>query len=86
MISPGRGLLSRLTDLCLRHRRLVVLAWVPVVVLGVAGSLRLGPLLTTGFSLPSTDSARVNPSTTALVGRWNEYLPAWTAPALRVKP
>ena len=26
------------------------------------------------------------PSTMALVGRWNWYLPAWTARALRVKP
>ena len=60
MTRPGRGLLSRLTDLCLAHRRLVVLAWIALVVLGIAGSLRLGPLLTTGFSLPGTDSARVN--------------------------
>ena len=59
MTSPGRGLLSRLTDLCLRHRLLVASAWIAVVVLGIAGSLRLGPLLTTGFSLPGTDSARV---------------------------
>ncbi len=59
MTSPGRGLLSRLTDLCLRHRRLVVYGWIAVVALGIAGSLRLGPLLTTGFSLPGTDSSKV---------------------------
>jgi len=59
MTSPGRGLLSCLTDLCLRHRRFVVYAWVIAVGLGIAGSLRLGPLLTSGFSLPGTDSARV---------------------------
>ena len=59
MTSPGRGLLSRLTDLCLRHRRFVAYAWIVVVALGIAGSLRLGPLLTSGFSLPGTDSSRV---------------------------
>ena len=59
MILPGRGLLSRLTDLCLRHRLLVVSFWIAAVVLGIAGSLRLGPLLTSGFSLPGTDSNRV---------------------------
>jgi RND superfamily putative drug exporter len=26
------------------------------------------------------------PSTMALVGRWNWYLPAWTARVLRVRP
>ena len=59
MTAPGRGPLSRLTDLCLRHRRFVVYAWAVVVALGIAGSLRLGPLLTTGFSLPGTDSNKV---------------------------
>jgi putative drug exporter of the RND superfamily len=38
----------------------VVLAvWLLAIVLGVAGAMRLGPLLSTGFSLPGTDSERV---------------------------
>ena len=59
MTSPGRG--------CSRASPISAFAtagsWsrlIAVVVLGLAGSLRLGPLLTTGFSLPGTDSARVN--------------------------
>jgi RND superfamily putative drug exporter len=38
----------------------VVLAvWLLAIVLGVAGAMRLGPLLSTGFSLPGTDSEHV---------------------------
>ncbi len=33
--------------------------WAAAIALGVVGSLRLTPLLTTGFSLPGTDSSRV---------------------------
>jgi len=56
--SPS-GNISRLTSLCLRHKLLVVLIWTGAVVLGLAGTLRLSPLLKTGFSLPGTDSNRV---------------------------
>ncbi len=45
--------------MCLRHSRLVVLVWLAAIVLGAAGALRLAPLLSTGFSLPGTDSDRV---------------------------
>jgi hypothetical protein len=60
-VSPGLDLafLSRLTAFSLRHRLLVALVWLVVISLGIVASLRLGPLLKTGFSLPGTDSARV---------------------------
>ncbi len=53
------GLLTRLTSFSLRHRLLVALIWLAVISLGIVASLRIGPLLKTGFSLPGTDSARV---------------------------
>ena len=58
---PGLDLafLSRLTAFSLRHRLLVALVWTAVIALGIVASLRLTPLLKTGFSLPGTDSARV---------------------------
>ena len=58
---PGRdpGVLSRVTRWSLDHRKLVAVAWLGLVVLGVFAALRLSPLLKTGFSLPGTDSARV---------------------------
>ncbi len=51
--------MPRLTAFCLRHRVLVASVWLGVIALGVVGSLRLTPLLSTGFSLPGTDSNRV---------------------------
>ena len=61
MTLPGRefGALSRITAFSLRHRLLVTAVWLAVIVLGLVASLRLGPLLKSGFSLPGTDSARV---------------------------
>ena len=61
MTLPGRelGALSRLTAFSLRHRLLVAAVWLAVIALGLVASLRLAPLLKTGFSLPGTDSARV---------------------------
>jgi putative drug exporter of the RND superfamily len=52
-------LIARLTAFCLRHRVLVLATWLSAVVLGVAGMLRLMPLLASGFALPGTDSTRV---------------------------
>jgi putative drug exporter of the RND superfamily len=37
----------------------VLALWLAAIVLGAAGAMRLGPLLSTGFSLPGTDSERV---------------------------
>jgi putative drug exporter of the RND superfamily len=51
--------LPRLTAFCLRRRLLVASVWAAAVVLGVFGALRLSPLLSSGFSLPGTDSNRV---------------------------
>jgi putative drug exporter of the RND superfamily len=58
----------RLTAFCLRHRVLVVATWLAAVVLGVAGMLRLMPLLASGFTLPGTDSTRVEQILTAHYG------------------
>jgi RND superfamily putative drug exporter len=52
-------MLPRLTAFCLRRRLLVASVWAAAVVLGVLGALRLSPLLSSGFSLPGTDSNRV---------------------------
>src|SRR6516225_671858 len=62
------NLIVRLTTFCLRHRALVAAAWVAIVVLGVAGTLRLVPLLTNGFTLPGTDSTRVQQILTTRFG------------------
>jgi RND superfamily putative drug exporter len=43
----------------------VVAAWVAVAAVGVVGALNISPLLSSGFSLPGTDSSRVS----ALVDR-----------------
>ena len=62
------NLIARLTAFCLRHRPLVVAAWLSVVVLGIAGTLRLMPLLASGFTLPGTDSTRVQQILTTRYG------------------
>jgi len=49
-----------LTDWCLRHGRAVTLCWLAVALIGAAGALGLGPLLSSGFALPGTDSSRVS--------------------------
>jgi len=49
-----------LTAFCLRHRLLVGAVWLALVLAGVAGALRLTPLLSSGFTLPGTDSNRVD--------------------------
>jgi uncharacterized membrane protein YdfJ with MMPL/SSD domain len=53
------GVLPRVTAYCLRHRLLVTGVWAVAIGLGVVGALRLSPLLSSGFSLPGTDSNRV---------------------------
>lgn len=52
-------MVPRLSGFCLRHRLLVVSVWTAAIVAGAIGSLRLAPLLQSGFSLPGTDSDRV---------------------------
>ena len=64
---PGL-LILRLTTFCIRHRRIVVAAWLLVAVLGVVGTLRLMPLLVSGFTLPGTDSTRVQQILTTRYG------------------
>ncbi len=52
-------MIPRLTGFCLRHRLLVACVWIAAIAVGIVGSVRLGPLLKSGFSLPGTDSSRV---------------------------
>src|SRR5262249_26385648 len=52
--------ISRVTGFCLRHPVAVAAVWLVAIGLGLAGALRLSPLLTSGFTLPGTDSSRVN--------------------------
>jgi RND superfamily putative drug exporter len=51
--------ITRLTAFCLGHRLLVAGVWIALIGLGLAGSLRLTSVLSSGFSLPGTDSNRV---------------------------
>jgi uncharacterized membrane protein YdfJ with MMPL/SSD domain len=44
----------------LGHRAVVVICWLAVASLGILGALHLTPLLSSGFSLPGTDSKRVS--------------------------
>jgi len=48
-----------LTSWCLRRPKLVAAAWLAAAALGALGALHLTPLLTSGFTLPGTDSSRV---------------------------
>ena len=52
--------IARLTAFCLRHRGLVVAVWLAAIALGALGTLRLPALLTSGFTLPGTDSRKVD--------------------------
>jgi RND superfamily putative drug exporter len=46
------------TAFVVRHRRLVLLAWIVVFVLGVLGTANVGHLLSNRFSVPGADSER----------------------------
>jgi RND superfamily putative drug exporter len=50
--------LVRSTRLTLRFRRAVLAVWLVLLIVGGLASLRLGPLLSNGFGVPGTDSAR----------------------------
>src|SRR5579862_7290667 len=62
-------LISRLAGFSLRHQRLVVLVWLVAIGAGVAGALRLSPLLSSGFALPGSDSRRVDQILAARYGQ-----------------
>src|SRR5437763_437462 len=46
------------TDIVVRHRRPVILAWLVLFVLGGAAASNLGSLLSNRFSVPGSDSER----------------------------
>src|SRR5581483_11341209 len=46
------------TEFVLRHRRVVLLAWVVLGVLGIAATTNLGSLLSNRFSVPGSDAER----------------------------
>jgi len=48
----------RLTELVLRHRRLVLVTWLVLFVLGGFGVSKVGSLLSNRFSVPGADSER----------------------------
>ncbi len=48
------------SDWCLRHRIVVLAVWLVAAGGGTVGALHLAPLLSSGFSLPGTDSNRVS--------------------------
>ena len=50
--------MERLTRIVLRHRRLVVVAWLAVVAASAVTALRLPDLLTNRFTLPGSESER----------------------------
>src|SRR5437588_3436794 len=46
------------TEIVMRHRRLVLLSWLVLFVLGVLAASNLGSLLSNRFSVPGSDSER----------------------------
>jgi putative drug exporter of the RND superfamily len=50
---------TRWTIVVLRHRRLVLVAWIAVLLGGAFASSKLSPLLSNTFAVPGTDSERV---------------------------
>jgi RND superfamily putative drug exporter len=50
--------MRRCTEVVLRHRRLVLLVWSVLFVLGVAAATNVGSLLSNQFSVPGSDSQR----------------------------
>ena len=55
--------MERLTRLVLRHRRVVLAAWLVVFLVGGLASARLADLLTNRFTLPGTGTRRAEPRT-----------------------
>src|SRR5579859_1390052 len=59
-LGPPRNepLLARSTRAVLRFRRSTLAVWFVLLLAGAAASSRLSPLLSNGFGVPGTDSAR----------------------------
>jgi uncharacterized membrane protein YdfJ with MMPL/SSD domain len=56
--AASEPLLARITRCVLRFRRSVLAAWLVLFIAGGVASTRLSPLLSNGFGVPGTDSAR----------------------------
>src|SRR5215467_6241481 len=50
--------MARWTLSVIRHRRLIILAWLALFVFGAYGAANLGDLLTNRFSVPGSDAER----------------------------
>ncbi len=50
--------MRRSTELVLRHRRIVLVSWLVLCVLGIAAASNVGSLLSNQFSVPGSDSER----------------------------
>src|SRR6478752_4096379 len=58
MLTKAEPLLARTTRRALRYRWSVLAVWLVVLIAGGVASTRLSPLLSNGFGVPGTDSAR----------------------------
>jgi RND superfamily putative drug exporter len=58
MRTKAEPLLARTTRRALRYRRSVLAVWLVLLIAGGVASTRLSPLLSNGFGVPGTDSAR----------------------------
>jgi RND superfamily putative drug exporter len=56
--AASEPLLARITRRVLRFRRVVLAVWLVLFIAGAVASTRLSPLLSNGFGVPGTDSAR----------------------------
>ncbi|HWX09804.1 MAG TPA: hypothetical protein VNY33_07490, partial [Gaiellaceae bacterium] len=57
-VSLDEPFLARTTRRALRFRGAVLVAWLVLLIAGGLASTRLAPLLSNGFGVPGTDSAR----------------------------
>ena len=61
--------MERWTRFVLRHRRVVLLLWLSVLVLGGIATVRIAPLFSNNFSVPGTPSARARDELSRVFGQ-----------------
>lgn len=79
--------MDRVTDLCLRHRRLVALGWLVLTLVGLAFSGGLQKRLSLNFSLPGQQAYEVNQTIAHTYGTGGNNVPivlSVTDPATRL--